>query len=100
MKMKISLAQMDILLGRPDENLAKARNMTAQAAGQGSDVIVFPELWSTGYDLENASKYAAPTDKGIFAEMLQYLPSHYRRRFSLTVDNKRHMAARKADQFS
>jgi predicted amidohydrolase len=67
--MKIALAQMDISLGKPDENVMKARNMTADAAERGADVIVFPELWSTGYDLENAALHSAPIDKGGFAEM-------------------------------
>ncbi len=67
--MKISLAQMDISLGKPDENLAKARSMTARAAEGSSDVIVFPELWSTGYDLENATEHSTPMDKGVFADM-------------------------------
>ena len=43
--------------------------MTERAAEQGSDIIIFPELWSTGYDLENAGAYATLTDRGIFAEM-------------------------------
>jgi omega-amidase len=69
MNLRISLAQMDIILGNPHENLAKARDMTTSAAEQGSEIIVFPELWSTGYDLERAATYSTPTDQGIFAEM-------------------------------
>ena len=69
MGLKISLAQMDVVLGKPDENLAKARDMAERAARQCSDIIIFPELWSTGYDLENAAAYSTPTHKGIFAEM-------------------------------
>ena len=69
MVLRISLAQMDVLLGEPDENLAKARDMTARAAERCSDIIIFPELWSTGYDLGNAAAYSTPTNKGIFAEM-------------------------------
>ena len=69
MGLRISLAQMDISLGKPDENLAKARSMTVLAAERGSDAIVFPELWSTGYDLENAIEHSTPMDKGVFADM-------------------------------
>ena len=47
MNVKISLAQMNIALGRPDENLAKARDFVSEAAGKGSDIVVLPELWST-----------------------------------------------------
>ncbi|MCB8942307.1 MAG: carbon-nitrogen family hydrolase [Ardenticatenaceae bacterium] len=62
---------MDVVLGEPEQNLATARRMVAEAAQRGSDVVVLPELWSTGYDLENAARYATPTDAGIFAEAAQ-----------------------------
>ncbi len=68
MKFTISLAQMDILTGQVSQNLAKARDMIAQAAGRGADMVVLPELWSTGYDLKNAANHAASLDAGIFAE--------------------------------
>jgi omega-amidase len=67
--MIISLGQMDVLLGRPDENLAKAERMAAAAAARGSDILLLPELWSTGYDLANAAVHASPIDAGSFAEM-------------------------------
>ena len=76
MNLKISLAQMDISLGKPDENLVKARSMIICAAKQGSDIIILPELWSTGYDLENAAAYSVPTDKGVFAEMSALASEH------------------------
>ena len=53
MKLKISLGQFDVKLGRPAENLETVRRLTAEAAQRGSDMVVFPELWPTGYDLEN-----------------------------------------------
>jgi predicted amidohydrolase len=59
---------MDIALGEPDKNLAKVRELAAEAARRGSDILVLPELWSTGYDLERAADYAAPIDGGVFAE--------------------------------
>ena len=71
MKLTISLAQMNVVLADPEQNLATARRMIAEAARRGSDVVVLPELWSTGYDLENADRYATPTDEGVFAEVAQ-----------------------------
>jgi len=68
MSIIVSLAQMNIALGQEDKNLAKAQEMIAEAAQRGSDVVVLPELWSSGYDLENAASYAAPVDEGIFAQ--------------------------------
>jgi predicted amidohydrolase len=60
---------MAIVLGQPDHNINAMRMMAAEAARRGSDLIVFPELWSTGYDLEHAADYATPVDQGFFAIM-------------------------------
>lgn len=68
MKLTISLGQMDVLLGDTEQNLQTVREMTAEAARRGSDFVVFPELWSTGYDLENSDRHATTIDGGIFAE--------------------------------
>jgi len=58
MELTISLAQIDIALGQPQVNLAKVQELTAEAKRRGSDVVLFPELWPTGYDLENAEQHA------------------------------------------
>jgi omega-amidase len=65
----VSLAQMDVRLGRPADNLATMQAMVAEAGSRGSDVVVLPELWSTGYDLANAEKYVTAVGQGMFAEM-------------------------------
>ena len=66
---KLSLAQMDIKLGDPEANFTLARQWTAEAAQRGSELIVFPELWSSGYDLENWQKHASPLGQGMFASL-------------------------------
>jgi predicted amidohydrolase len=66
MKIKISLGQIAIDFGRPDKNEDKIVDFTAEAARQGSDLILFPELWSTGYDLNNSGKNANELNDGIF----------------------------------
>ncbi len=68
MILTLSLGQMNVTLADPERNLATVRNMAAEAARRGSDILVLPELWSTGYDLENAATYATPLDQGIFTE--------------------------------
>ena len=70
-KVSISLGQMQIKLGRVEDNLETAEGMIADAARQGSDLILLPELWSTGYDLENATDYADPLGDGMFAHIAQ-----------------------------
>jgi omega-amidase len=69
MNVVISLAQMDVRLGKPDENLAKAEEWTAEAARRGSQLLVLPELWPTGYDLENVGTHATRLAEGMFAQM-------------------------------
>ena len=76
MKLNISLAQMDVALGEPEKNLSKVREMTAEAHRRRSDVVIFPELWSTGYDLARTQEHATPTDKGIFAEVAKLAKEH------------------------
>lgn len=76
MIMKISLGQMDVVLGEPQTNLETVRLMAAEAARRGSQVLVLPELWSTGYDLENAGNYATGLGEGIFAEVAEMAVHH------------------------
>lgn len=77
MKLTIALGQMDVVLGRPNENLAMAQQMAAAAQAKNADLLVLPELWSTGYDLEQAGAYATAVDSGIFAEMAMLAQQHH-----------------------
>ena len=65
----IALAQIDLALGEPTQNLATARAKIAEAKSRGADMIVLPELWSTAYDLEHAAKHATMLDSGMFASI-------------------------------
>lgn len=76
MTLRISLAQMDVRLGEPRQNLEKVRLMAAEAARRGSQILVLPELWSTGYDLENAAAYATGLHEGIFAQVTEIAMHH------------------------
>ncbi|MCB8949745.1 MAG: carbon-nitrogen family hydrolase [Ardenticatenaceae bacterium] len=67
---------MDVKLGNPAENWRTVQQMTAEASRRGSDLVVFPELWSTGYDLENAANYATRTDAGLFAQVAALAQKH------------------------
>ncbi|WP_442600326.1 carbon-nitrogen family hydrolase [Neobacillus sp. D3-1R] len=53
MKYKIALIQMSIEFGNPELNYQKAEAQIELAMQKSPDIIVFPELWTTGYDLEN-----------------------------------------------
>jgi omega-amidase len=69
MEFKISLGQMDVKFGDPAANFAKMTHMTEEAKRHGSDLILFPELWSTAYDLTRASRYASSLTSGLFAKL-------------------------------
>ena len=72
----IALAQMDVRPGEPEENLARARAFAVQAEATGADILVLPELWFHGYDLERADQWAAPLGEGGFAEMAELAQKH------------------------
>lgn len=69
MKLTLSLGQMDVQLGDPTANLEMVQALVEEASRRGTQLLVLPELWSTGYDLENAADYATSTAEGIFAEV-------------------------------
>lgn len=49
--MKISLIQLDISFGSPENNYKKVETLIAEAMDHQPDILVLPELWTTGYDL-------------------------------------------------
>ncbi|MBA3308518.1 MAG: amidohydrolase [Nocardioidaceae bacterium] len=49
--MRISLAQLDSQLGDIDANLERAEHVVAQAVSESTDLVVFPELFLSGYSI-------------------------------------------------
>lgn len=71
--MKIALLQMEIAAGDKERNIRHAIEMLDRAAGN-ADVIVMPEMWTTGYDLHDLkAKATHPGD-----ELMQRLSSFSR----------------------
>lgn len=56
--MRITCLQMDMALGRVEENFALAEAMIRQVAEEKPDVIVLPETWNTGFFPENVRALA------------------------------------------
>ncbi|MDP4161870.1 MAG: carbon-nitrogen family hydrolase [Bacillota bacterium] len=49
---------MDISFGNPSENYQKAKVSIAKAMVNNPDILVLPELWTTGYDLTRLEEIA------------------------------------------
>jgi len=65
----VSLAQMQVKAGDPRSNWTTVRDLTAEAVRRGSDLIVLPELWDSGYALDRAKELASSLSTGLFAEV-------------------------------
>jgi predicted amidohydrolase len=75
-KLNISLGQMNIALGDTRKNFARVEEWTIEAARRGSHIVVFPELWSTGYALSQGKDLAAQLNSGLFAEVAALASNH------------------------
>lgn len=77
-RMRITLAQLDSRLGDVDANADRAEKVITDAAADGSDIVVFPELFLSGFgvgevdddvsmtlDDERLHRLADKTDKGV-----------------------------------
>jgi predicted amidohydrolase len=51
--MKVACIQMDVLQCKKQENLEKALYMALKAVKKGAELVVFPEVFSTGFCYEN-----------------------------------------------
>ncbi len=77
MSMKFALLQMDIAFGDPEDNYQKATKLIAEAASSNPDVIVLPELWTTGYDLERLDEIADKDGSKIKAFISSLAKKHH-----------------------
>jgi len=77
MKLKISLAQLAFQFGDVDANINQVVGWIQKASENGSDLILLPELWASGYDLENWARYATPINNGVFL-LLSDLATQYK----------------------
>ncbi len=58
MKTKISLAQIHIAIGNLEKNFQNGVAMVEKAAEQGSGIVLLPELWTSGYGLQDPDMIA------------------------------------------
>ncbi len=62
---RVAAIQMQVVSGEPRENMVRAEAMLNEAAHNGAQAALLPELWTTGYSLDRfeelAAKYANAT---------------------------------------
>jgi omega-amidase len=99
--MKIALMQMDILWEDKGQNLKKAEDLLIKAHNEECDVAVFPEMFSTGFSMNNSEiaekpngfilnrlqKMAAHRDIFIIAGIAEIVDKHYENR-AYVIDRK------------
>ena len=49
---------MDIAFGNPERNYQSATTLIEKAMKEHPDILVLPELWTTGYDLTRLDEIA------------------------------------------
>ncbi len=67
--------QFNVKQGDVDANLAYVREALARVAGQGANLAVLPEMWSSGFAYKNLNELALRTE-GIVEELLELSARH------------------------
>lgn len=72
----LSLAQMDVAHGDPEANVVAAAALIEEAARRGSDLVLLPELWDSGFALNRAAALASRPGEGLFARVADLARRH------------------------
>lgn len=62
--MKVAVAQLVCELGDVAANCATMQRLAKEAAAQGCDVVVFPEMADTGYEMKTIAERASTWEAG------------------------------------
>lgn len=72
----IALAQLPVIKGAVAENLEMHLTYIQRAAERGADLVVFPELSLTGYELELLEQLVLPKDSEVFGTLSTAAVAH------------------------
>lgn len=75
MTIKAAAIQFNVKQGDVDANLFYVREALARVAGEGANLAVLPEMWSTGFAYRNLNELALRTS-GIVDELLELSARH------------------------
>ena len=70
MTIQAAAIQFNVKQGDVDANLAYVRQALRRVAASGANLVVLPEMWSSGFAYKNLNELAGRTD-GIVAELLE-----------------------------
>lgn len=76
MKWKVACVQMDIAFGDPEENYKRVEKRLQEAADNGCQLVVLPELWTTGYDLTRLDEIADDNAEAAIAFLKEQAQKH------------------------
>ena len=76
MELRVAIGQMDIVLADAEANLRAVQDLAAQAAAAGAELLLLPELWGSGYALEQAGDLADELNTGLFASVAALARRH------------------------
>jgi predicted amidohydrolase len=65
MNMTVSIVQMAVATADPETNLKKGESWIAEAARRGSELVCFPELWTTGFNWTENERLAPAHERVI-----------------------------------
>lgn len=75
MQITVSLAQMDVVQAKPERNLERGCAMIGEAARRDSDLVCFPEMWTTGFDWVS-NRQLAPGHAAVQAAIAEQAARH------------------------
>ncbi|MCJ7843650.1 carbon-nitrogen family hydrolase [Lederbergia sp. NSJ-179] len=77
--MKIGCIQLDVVFSDPKTNFAQVEKWVRTAASQGTELVVLPEMWNTGFDLphlEQLADHDGKQTKGLLSQLAKELNIH------------------------
>lgn len=77
MKIKVLVVQLETIAGDIESNIKKVNKLLDESNHKEADLIVLPELWTTGWDCPNFAKYAEKLESSKTLTFLKELALKY-----------------------
>lgn len=77
MKNKVFVVQLEAIAGDIEKNIQKAEKLLEEVNCKDTDLIVFPELWTIGWDCPNFNKFSEELYSSKFCKFLKEIAVQY-----------------------